>query len=59
MTCMRLQLWGKAQQLLGLAAGRLDDPLLARRAWSTLAQLAEQRNDAPAALQAWKAAARE
>lgn len=57
MTCMRLQLWGKAQQLLGLAADRLDDPLLARRAWSALAQLAEQREDAQAAVQAWKRAA--
>jgi HemY protein len=59
MTCMRLKLWGKAQQLLRLAAGRLDDPLLARRAWRALAQLAEQRDDPQGALQAWQAAARE
>jgi HemY protein len=57
MICMRLQLWGKAQQLLAMSAGRLEDPLLARRAWGTLAQLAEQRGDAQGALQAWKAAA--
>ena len=59
MTCMRLKLWGKAQQLLRLAAGRLDDPLLARRAWRALAQLAEQRDDPQGALQALQAAARE
>lgn len=58
MICMQLQLWGKAQQLLRLAVARLEDPWLARRAWIALAQLAERREDADAALQAWKAAAR-
>ncbi len=56
--CMRLALWGKAQQWLDDAAERLDDPALAARAWCHLAELAEQRGDAQAAGAAWKRAAR-
>jgi len=58
MVCLRRQLWGKAQQLLGQAVEGLPDATLQRRAWSSLAELAEQRDDPAAALQAWKQAAR-
>ena len=56
-TCMRLQLWGKAQQLLKQALPRLQDAMLERKAWKALAELAEQRGDAAGATQAWKSAA--
>lgn len=56
-TCMRLQLWGKAQQLLKQALTRLQDPGLERSAWAALAQLAQQRGDLTAAAQAWEKAA--
>jgi HemY protein len=59
MACMQRQLWGKAQQLLTQAALGLQDPALHRNAWRALAELAEQREDAPAAAQAWKRAAGE
>lgn len=59
MACMKRQLWGKAQQLLTQAALSLQDPALHRNAWRALAELAEQREDAPAAAQAWKRAAGE
>ena len=53
----RHRLWGKAQNLLSQAARRLPDVALQRQAWITLAQLAEQRADAAAAVQAWRQAA--
>jgi HemY protein len=56
-TCMRLQLWGKAQQLLKQALPRLQDAGLERNAWQALAKLAEQRGDAAVAAQAWQKAA--
>lgn len=56
--CVRLQLWGKAQQLLKQAVTGLQDPNLRRRAWGLLGQLAENRQDAAAALQAYKEAAK-
>lgn len=56
--CMRLSLWGKAQQLLKQALMRLQDPELQRNAWRALAQLAEQRNDSEAASQAYREAAK-
>jgi HemY protein len=59
MACMRRQLWGKAQQLLTQAALGLQDAALHRNAWRALAELAEQREDASAAAQAWKRAAGE
>jgi HemY protein len=59
MACMKRQLWGKAQQLLTQAALGLQDMGLHRNAWRALAELAEQREDAPAAAQAWKRAAGE
>jgi HemY protein len=55
--CMKRQLWGKAQQLMGQAAMGLQDPVLHRNAWRAIAQLAEQRGDDAAAAQAWKRAA--
>ncbi len=57
MACMKRQLWGKAQALLSQAAKHLDDTGLRRQAWTGLAQLAEQREDAVAAAAAWKRAA--
>jgi HemY protein len=57
MACMKRQLWGKAQQLLTQAALGLQDTRLHRNAWRALAELAEQRDDAPAAAVAWKRAA--
>nr|WP_181956500.1 heme biosynthesis HemY N-terminal domain-containing protein [Ramlibacter lithotrophicus] len=55
--CVKRQLWGKAQQLMGQAAISLRDPVLHRNAWRVLALLAEERGDQPAAEQAWKRAA--
>ena len=55
--CMHLRLWGKAQQLLRQSLNQLADEPVRRRAWSALARLAEQREDAPAALEAWRQAA--
>jgi HemY protein len=57
--CMRLSLWGKAQQLLRQSLHQLKDPALRRSAWRALAQLAEQREDAAAATEAWRNAAKE
>jgi HemY protein len=57
MACMKRQLWGKAQQLLTQSALGLQDVALHRNAWRALAALAEQREDAPAAAEAWKKAA--
>jgi HemY protein len=57
MVCLRHQLWGKAQQLLQQSVHGLQDSGLYRSAWRALAQLAEQREDAAAAAQAWKQAA--
>ena len=59
MACMKRQLWGKAQQLLTQAALGLQDRRLHRNAWRALAELAEQRDDASAAAEAWKKAASE
>lgn len=59
MACMKRQLWGKAQQLLTQAALGLQDAKLHRNAWRALAELAERREDAPAAALAWKRAAGE
>ncbi|MBA3057872.1 MAG: heme biosynthesis protein HemY [Gammaproteobacteria bacterium] len=57
MTCMRLQLWGKAQQLLQQSLPRLKDSGLEKNAWVALAELADQRGDVVVATQAWKNAA--
>lgn len=55
--CMRRSLWGKAAMLLGQARHGLQDPVLLRRTWCSLARLAEERGDAAAALAAWQTAA--
>jgi HemY protein len=57
-SCMRLQLWGKAQQLLKQALPRLQDASLERSAWQALAEMADQRGDAAASAQAWQKAAK-
>ncbi len=59
MACMKRQLWGKAQQLMGQASMGLHDSRLHRNAWRAVAQLAEQRGDETSAAQAWKRAAGE
>jgi HemY protein len=59
MACMKRQLWGKAQQLMGQAAPALQDRALRRNAWRAVAELAEMRDDGQAAAQAWKKAATE
>ena len=56
-TCMRLQLWGKARQLLTQSLTRLQDVGLRREAWRLLAELAQQQGDVEAATQAWRKAA--
>ena len=55
--CMRLNLWGKAQQLLRQSLTQQAAPVLRRNAWRALALLAEQREDAVAAAEAWRQAA--
>ncbi|MDR2853164.1 MAG: heme biosynthesis protein HemY [Burkholderiaceae bacterium] len=57
MVYLKVQLWGKAQQLLMQAAAGLHEPALLRRVWRSLAELAEQRGDMQAAAMAWKRAA--
>lgn len=57
-TCMHLQLWGKAQQLLRQSLLMLQDESLKRNAWRALAELAQQREDAQAAADAWRNAAK-
>jgi HemY protein len=54
--CMRLQLWGKSQQLLKQSLSMLNDVSLRRDAWLAMAQLAEQRQDAAGAAQAYRQA---
>lgn len=57
--CMRLKLWGKAQQLLNQALPRLQHAELKRKAWLALAELAEQRGDREASAKAWQNAAKQ
>ena len=57
MACLSRQLWGKAKQWLGLSVLSLQDVGLNRKAWLALAQLAERRDDAAAAAEAYKRAA--
>ena len=54
--CMRLSLWGKAQQLLKQALVLLQDPELKRDAWRAIAEMAEQRQDTAAATEAYRQA---
>jgi HemY protein len=57
MACLKRELWGKAQQLLGLATQDLKDEHLQRAAWRALALLADNQGDAVAAANAWRKAA--
>ena len=58
MLFLRHQLWGKAQGFLSQSVKGLQTPALKRQAWRALAELAEQRQDFPAATAAWKQAAK-
>ena len=57
MLCLRHQLWGKAQGLLEQAVKGLPAPVLQRKAWVALAELAERRQASVEASVAWKQAA--
>jgi HemY protein len=56
--CMRLSLWGKAQQMLKQCLLTVQDADLKRDTWRALAVLAEQRQDAKAATDALREAAK-
>lgn len=56
--CMRLSLWGKAQQMFKQSLSMLHDTELKRDAWRALAVLAEQRQDDEAAVEAYREAAK-
>jgi HemY protein len=56
--CARLELWGKAQQLIRQSLSMLKDSELKRDAWRALAQLAEQRQDSKAVAEAYREAAK-
>lgn len=55
--CLRMALWGKAEQSFTEASQGLEERALQVRAWRHLAELAEKRGDAQAASAAWKQAA--
>ena len=57
--CMRLRLWGKAQQMLKQSLALLQDHGLKRDAWRALAEMAEQRQDAAGATEAYRQALKE
>jgi len=57
-SCMHLQLWGKAQQLLKHSLAGLKDETLRRNAWRSLADMAQRRGDEPAAAEAYRNAAK-
>ena len=57
MAALSRQLWGKARQWLSLSVLGLQDAGLHRKAWLALAVLAEQRQDAAGAAEAYKQAA--
>jgi HemY protein len=56
--CMRIGLWGKAQQMIKQAMALLKDPELKRDGWLALAALAEQRQDVDGANSAYREAAK-
>jgi HemY protein len=58
MVCMRLNLWGKAQQLLKQSLLTLNQSDLTRDTWLALAQLAELRQDVQGAAEAYREAAK-
>jgi HemY protein len=55
--CLQRRLWGKAQQLLTQASQSVKDPMMLRRVWCSLAQLAQERGDVSGEQAAWKTAA--
>jgi HemY protein len=57
--CMRLSLWGKAQQMLKQSLSLLQDHQLKRDAWHALALMAEHRQDSETATQAYRQALQE
>jgi len=57
MVCWHHALWGKAQQMLELAAPQLSGPDMQRQAWRTLALLAEHKEETARAQMFWKRAA--
>jgi HemY protein len=57
LVCWHHALWGKAQQMLELAAPQLKNADMQRQAWRTLAQLAEQKEETARAQLCWKRAA--
>jgi len=57
--CMRLSLWGKAQQMLKQSLSLLQDHRLKRDAWHALAVMAEHRQDSATATQAYREALKE
>jgi HemY protein len=57
MVCWHHALWGKAQQMLEMAAPQSMPPELQRQAWRTLALLAEQKEETARAQIYWKRAA--
>lgn len=56
-TCLHLELWGKAQQLISQALPRLHDNRLAASAWLMLADLAQRQGETAQAAAAWQKAA--
>ena len=57
--CMRLSLWGKAQQMLKQSLSLLQDHQLKRDAWHALAALAEIRQDKDTATESYRQALKE
>lgn len=57
MVCWHHALWGKAQQMLEMAAPQLMQAELQRQAWRTLALLAEHKEETARAQIYWKRAA--
>ena len=56
--CMRIGLWGKAQQMIKQSMALLQDPQLKRDGWLAIATLAEQRQDVDGANLAYREAAK-
>ena len=54
--CMRLSLWGKAQQMLKQSLALQQNGGLKRDAWRALAEIADQRQDTVAATEAYRQA---
>jgi HemY protein len=55
--CVQRRLWGKAHQNLQMALPGLQSIELKRRAWVSIARLAQERGDTAAAAHAWEQAA--